>query len=279
MSTGDAESKSQGSGENTPPVAAGTTTTTIENLGDILSNVTIGGFVDDDGLCSNSNCILVCDAGYGFPREKVPRKEKINAIASQLSNFIQWQQKIFDEKNSSTTNLATVQIVGCPDETILSTLETRLLDHLSLSGLPDHVKISCDALETFLSSLNVDGKPPPVYLSPDAEEYLDPSAVPPKVVIVGLLIDRRVQPNRSMNRASKLNIVAKRWPLEGCFIDVSSKEPLNVDCVLEGMQQWWWNCDDVKSVPNKERFIQAASQAIEHHAKRHPSRPLHLSGS
>lgn len=42
---------------------------------------------DDDEALKSSKKVLVLDAGYGFPREKKVRKEKINAIASQLSNF------------------------------------------------------------------------------------------------------------------------------------------------------------------------------------------------
>ena len=292
--TGGVDSTSPERGNDTAPTTTTpTTTTAIEDLGDKLRDIKIHD--DKDDLCCWNN-ILVCDAGYGFPREKVPRKEKVNAIASQLSNFLQWQlqkcrpqKKVLrqddDEKSSSTTNLAMVEVVGCPDETIRRTLEKLLLEKLSISELPNHVKISCDSMEQFLFSVAavIDNqssfsKSPPVYLSPDAEESLDPTTVPPNVVIVGMLIDRRVQPNRSKNRASKLEIVAKRWSLEDCFIDISAKEPLNVDCVLEGMQQWWWNCDDATKV-SKECFVHAASQAIVHHAERHPSRPLHLSDS
>ncbi|KAL3912109.1 MAG: hypothetical protein SGARI_001321 [Bacillariaceae sp.] len=209
--------------------------------------------------------------------------------------------------NSSQASLATVRVVGCPDEKTRSALESKLLEKLDVSALPEHVTISCESLEEYLEknqggssaiddgdSIGGNGDEPQstsctaVYLSPDADESLDPSKRPPLIAVVGLLIDRRVQPNRSKDRASKLdNIVAKRWPLEECFVEISAKEPLNVDCVLEGMQQWWWNCNKTSSLENddddnvfdKECFLQAASQAIEHHAKRHPSRPLHLSTS
>jgi hypothetical protein len=288
-----------------PGTTCHNTLTTVEELGNILEDVKIrneNDNNDDDDVVVRSN-ILLCDAGYGFPREKVPRKEKIYSIAGQLANFIQWQLSCRQQKEKTSengdkderrrkkrfsSNLAAVRVVGCPDETIRSTLETRILEKLSLSEIPDHVQISCDTMEQFFSSVFVvvdddDGSSGsqsqrPVYLSPDAEEALDPSDRPPNIVVVGMLIDRRVQPNRSKNRASNLGMVAKRWPLEDCFIDISAKEPLNVDCVLEGMQQWWWNCDETIH-GGKECFMQAASQAIDHHAKRHPSRPLHLSGS
>ena len=254
--------------------------------------------------------ILILDAGYGFPREKKVRKEKINAISSQLSNFLIWQ--------TGKTGLATkecqyaaVRVVGCPDENTSKLLESRTIENMkrahSLSSalnlhdnnLPSHVTITCETLEECLEDIDTTraaacttttydeniGKP--VYLSPDANESLDPSGKPPKIAIVGLLIDRRVQPNRSRDRAKKIGIVARRWPLEDIFAEIDSREPLNVDCVLEGMQQWWWNWYQLTAnnrnndgtgdlLVKRETFIQAASQAIEHHAKRHPSRPLHI---
>ena len=53
------------------------------------------------------------------------------------------------------------------------------------------------------------------YLSPDADTVLDPDAAPPATVVIGLLIDRRrIQMNRSTERAAKLSIPTARWPLE-----------------------------------------------------------------
>ena len=36
---------------------------------------------------SSSPPIIICDAWYGFPSQKRPRKERINAVSRQLSNF------------------------------------------------------------------------------------------------------------------------------------------------------------------------------------------------
>ncbi len=244
----------------------------------------------------NPRRVLVLDAGYGFPREKKVRKEKINAISSQLSNFLVWQT------GAMSSQYALVQVVGCPHDNIKTLLENRTIENMkkaapsaSSNSLPLHVTISCETLEECLVNLaanrpniltatmeseNVDE---PVYLSPDAAESLDPCSEPPEVAIVGLLIDRRVQPNRSRDRANKIGIVARRWPLEDCFAEINSHEPLNVDCVLEGMQQWWWNWKDTTATCSqnvkRETFVQAASQAIEHHCERHPSRPLHIEKS
>lgn len=250
--------------------------------------------------------ILLLDAGYGFPREKKVRKEKINAISSQLSNFLIWQTM---GSTKTDCQFAVVRVVGCPDEKTKMLLENRTIENMKRApasssalnindSLPSHVAITCETLEECLESLasnntatsttatyssNFDE---PVYLSPDADESLDPCSEPPGIAIVGLLIDRRVQPNRSRDRAQNIGIVARRWPLEDCFAEIDSHEPLNVDCVLEGMQQWWWNwshssisCSndaEANKRVKRETFIQAASQAIEHHAKRHPSRPLHI---
>ena len=287
---------------------------------------------------------IFCDAGYGLPREKRPRQEKINAICNQLSNFIRWQLResssslesssSSSESSSSTQqkqqqqirqNLCSIRIVGCCDMTMKLSLEKRLLEHLGLDELPSHVTISCDgdflpSSSTFTTTTMtiesvVVAVPPSgttshpslsndhdggecchgddvVYLSPDAEEALDPTQIPPSTVIVGLIIDRRVQPDRSLNRASSVNIRnVKRWPFDSCFVNINKNEPLNVDCIMEGMQQWWWNIDKIlqqKQIQQqqgnevrllkleyREAFIQATSQALEHHADRHPSRSLH----
>jgi hypothetical protein len=219
--------------------------------------------------------MLICDAGYGFPKETRPRKEKINAIARQLSNFLVWQID-GGELNGNSVSMAQVRVVGCPDEATISILHKKISDNLKINELPTHLVLSCESLEQMLASVDAKQSPDPaVYLSPDADRSLDPSIPPPAVVVVGLLIDRRTQPNRSKERASKLSVVAKRLPLKDCFVGISAREPLNVDCVLEVMQQWWWNCKEEQN-GGKEAFIEAASQGIERHAKRHPSRPLHV---
>jgi len=263
---------------------------------------------NDECYCSPQ--ILILDAGYGFPREKKVRKEKINAISSQLSNFLIWQTGRTD-LTTTECEYAAVRVIGCSDENTKKLLESRTIENMKRASssssalnfndnnLPSHVTITCETLEQCLEDLATshtatgttttynDNFDEPVYLSPDAHESLDPSSKPPVIAIVGLLIDRRVQANRSRDRAQNIGIVARRWPLEDCFAEINSHEPLNVDCVLEGMQQWWWNWKQLTANSNsndvtvdievkRETFIQAASQAIEHHAERHPSRPLHI---
>lgn len=257
--------------------------------------------------------ILLCDAGYKLPRESRPRKEKVQAIARQLVNFLQWQQHMISSDDDSKIP-SKVQVVGCTDEETKVLLENRTREvwtqhqkqqtqqkssssskvasatKESTSSLPPNVSFSCEPLEVVANhklqnkpidgeneSLNLSTINEVVYLSPDADVSLDPAKEPPPFVVVGLLIDRRVQPNRSKQRAELLQVTPKRWPLDECFdiSTISPNEPLNVDCIMEGMQQWWWNCSG-KSVFKKEYFVQAAEQAIQHHAQRHPSRPVHL---
>lgn len=221
--------------------------------------------------------VLICDAGYGVPRESRPRKEKILAIARQLVNFLQWQKLQKDVP-------ATIKVVACQDESLKQALEdrTRSLLHEDEGdepSLPQHLSFSCQPLEDACHDLFDDASESVVYLSPDAGEAVDPTTKPPRFVVIGLLIDRRIQPHRSQERASALQLVAKRWPLDDCFQEISANEPLNVDCILEGMQQWWWNSDSISTSDDpaacRETFLQAATQAIQHHAERHPSRPVH----
>ena len=148
-----------------------------------------------------------------------------------------------------------------------------------------------------------------IYLSPDAIDILDVTKPPPKNIIIGLLIDRRtIQYNRSVLRAKEHQIHAVRWPIEnvtgtnGCRLPqmIHKNEPLNVDCVLEGMQQWHWNIiaqtiqpsqhdglsdivigNDITNTTMvfRQSFEMAAIQAIQHHIIRHPQRPLHKTES
>jgi hypothetical protein len=235
---------------------------------DLVSAVDAKLSLSATSSASSDHHVLLCDAGYGLPREARPRKEKILAIARQMVNFLDWQQ----QAASSGQQFAKIQVVGCNDEATCKALQERTQELLGTSALPTHVTFTCDALDTVCNESEE-----AVYLSPDAAESMDPAQTPPNVVIVGLLIDRRVQPNRSQERATKLNIKSKRWPLEQCFAKVDQNEPLNVDTILEGMQQWWWNCVENSDVSGKERFIQASADALERHARRHPARPMHIS--
>ncbi|GAX27009.1 hypothetical protein FisN_9Lu332 [Fistulifera solaris] len=196
--------------------------------------------------------LFLCDMGYGLPREERPRKERLNAIAKQLVNFLQWQD------SSQNAPKVFVKVVACPDP---DALLSRLLEIWPHDALPDRVSVSERSLDTFVNNQAV-------YLSPDAPRALDPLKPPPRVMIVGMLIDRRVQPNRSRLRAEKMELSLARWPtLDGW----DPQEPFNVDCIMEGMQQWHWNRND-----GIGGFFEAAQQAVRHHCERHPQRIQHI---
>ena len=230
-------------------------------------------------VIAEQHSTIICDMGYGLPKEVRPRREKLLAISRQLVNFLQWQQQ-----NQSTGQCCTIQVVECNDPDLL---ENRMLQlwkqECQQDALPDNFSIATGSLEDWLQQNHAStlGKEtaqrsPAIYLSPDASNILDPSLDPPPVLIVGLLIDRRVQVNRSRDRAAKLTIPTARWNLE-CVSDVlDPNEPLNVDCVLEGMQQWYWNCAvGTSRCSDPRRYQDAVIAALQHHQERHPKRPQH----
>jgi hypothetical protein len=192
--------------------------------------------------------VILCDAGYGFPSEARPRREKMLAVAKQLVHFLHFQQ---DKKDK-----ALVKILGC-NQADVATLKARM-EELYKGELPEHVEFSTEPLNDLAGAM---------YLSPDAPLVLEPSTDPPSVVIVGMLIDRRVQVDRSHRRANALQIPSARLALE--HFNINDHEPLNVDVCMEVMQQWWWNGS------GSEPYMRAAEQALRHHVERHPNRPLH----
>lgn len=136
-----------------------------------------------------------------------------------------------------------------------------------------------------------------VYLSPDSDRVLDPSMPPPNFVVVGMLIDRRIQPLRSLRRAEHLGVAAARLPLHRVSAVLDRNEPLNVDCILEGIQRWYWNYEDDRAthsscssdavssndsthdqsqeLPLFHCFDDAFTLALQSHQERHPERPRH----
>ena len=243
---------------------------------------------------------ILLDGGYGIPRESRPRQEKVFAISKQIANFLTWQRQQQERRKDSLTektgDLAPVTVIGCTDEDMKTAILERLRfllqsddnvvgandadaaiieatdnDATVVKGLPSHFSFARD--EEHEMELLEDS----VYLSPDAPMALNPSQAPPGKVIVGLLIDRRVQINRSLHRSEKLNLVAKRWPMDVLSDEYHPQEPLNVDTILEALQQWTWNIDSDKTgeVEDDTAFVRASLQAFRHHAERHPARPKH----
>jgi hypothetical protein len=119
------------------------------------------------------------------------------------------------------------------------------------------------------------------YLSPDADQSLSAAQNPPQVVIVGMLVDRKVQPNRSKSRAESvlesqkgLILDCAKLPLDALNVsDLKSDEALNIDTVMEMIQRWWVNCS--KEGPSKKAFVDASARSMLTHRNRHPVRTIH----
>lgn len=229
------------------------TTLAISNLSIVVNK---NEDADAVNVTATIPAIIACDAGYGFPSEPRPRKEKILAVAKQIVNFLKWQRQ------HQQHDVAVVKLLGC-NEADQKAIKTRM-EELWKGQLPENMEFSLQSMEQFATGTTHHGA---VYLSPDAETSLDPNKPAPSIVVVGMLIDRRVQLNRSLQRAECLGILPARLQLENFNID--NHEPLNVDVVMETMQQWWWNGT------GRESYMNATEQAIQHHCERHPNRPLH----
>lgn len=256
----------------------------------------------DDQNPWNRPMTILCDLGYGIPKEPRPRKEKILAISKQLVNFLTWQHN--HAKNSATriNPCAMLEIVSCPDSSTQKALQDRMEELWTATNdheFPTNISFSPDSLEEWVTTNgrypasgggemedSCTHAPVVVYLSPDADQSLDPEQPPPRIVVVGLLIDRRtILVNKSKDRAQRLALTTARWPLDCIVANMSPSEPLNVDCVLEGMQQWEWNCaaymyaggepDETIRQQRRAACADALVQALEHHVQRHPERPIH----
>lgn len=243
--------------------------------------------------------IILCDAFYGFPTQKRPRSERIRAVSRQLTNFLQWRSEV-SEKNSKS-NHSLVHVLGkgkdiesvkarvdeLGTQTKASTEEIIFEPDIEIREFLDQQKFTRESIQEEV-----------VYLSPDATYTLPTTCRPPRIVIVGMLIDRRITEDRSRRRAEdSLNIRAAKLPLDELRVkELSSCEPLNVDTVMELMQRWWWNCDRVEQRLQqikgsdkaegdgntekynhlyKKCFIEAAAFAMKSQRDRHPNRTVH----
>jgi len=243
-----------------------------------------------------STPIILCDAFYGFPTQKRPRNERVRAVSRQLTNFLQWRSEA-TEKNSNNIH-SHVHVLGKGKD--IESVKTRV-DELGTQTKASTEQIIFDPdieIRQFLDKQNCtsstqESQEEVVYLSPDASYTLPTTCRPPRIVIVGMLIDRRITEDRSRRRAEEsLNIRAAKLPLDELRVkELSSCEPLNVDTVMELMQRWWWNCDRVEerlqqingSGGNTEKygqlykkcFIEAAAFAMKSQRDRHPNRTVH----
>lgn len=275
----------------------------------------------DEHDTSRSTRTIICDAWYGLPTQKRPRRERVNAVARQLRNFelssiwsccctgTPTSTSCATCNNGNNKRRAKYRIVLVGGEADVKVIGERL-DKLREDGKADvddddecrvqllpgvSVEAECKqalAQRTSFTSLDdtsTDTAQPEdaIYLSPEAKRILDPCKSPPTTVVVGMLIDRRVQPNRSSLRAEKIHVQAARLPMEELRTEgLDNSEALNVDTVLELMVCWWDAVDgsvDGVLVNGEEDtmrrcFVEAATSAMVSHEDRHPNRPLHGSG-
>jgi len=342
-----------------PGEAAGSVTVVPPTTEALLQQLSIndeGASVDDVSaeIAAHGADTIVCDLGYGVPKEARPRREKILAVSKQLVNFLEWQRSSVRERRRRRRRncCAALVVVGWrTDNDGDDSIKEQMLERMRQLWKNDTVDKTAATTDNdngpfpddriFFSELSLqsfvqryrqqkhqhygsysdddggggDDDRDIVYLSPDSSEVLDVTRRPPAVVIVGLLIDRRrIQTNRSLERAERHRISTARWPLELVSDVLDANEPLNVDTVLEGMQHWYWNCDDLTTdnrnvndddfysssgdggsnkndgmrgwtttdnaasptpASFRECFEDAARQALMRHQKRHPGRPQH----
>ena len=199
---------------------------------------------------------IICDAWYGFPTQKRPRKERILAVSKQIHNFNTWRAtrnaNFTNEKNAHAP-ISNVYVIGsvddvnsirdrvqalngvsdCDDNADSKDEETKVqvatatatatatncmfmpgmkLEDLS-KELSKTIQVEVSHSETGTGTgtetetgtgTETSSKKFISYLSPDADIKLKASQIPPQIVIVGMLVDRKVQPNRSRKRAESL---------------------------------------------------------------------------
>lgn len=275
-------------------------------------------------LCKNGICdaykhgpLIICDAWYGFPTQKRPRKERILAVSKQIYNFLHWRLDFYKLRQDKLLEDAShILVIGkeedvgairdrvdelcqCHGKELLvkcTFLPGMTLEEIILSKGDDSL-VCCETgrkMNGITSSTRSpsESKENIVYLSPDAEESLKPTIAPPTVVVVGMLVDRKVQPNRSKLRAQELildtargdgdafTIESRSLPLDSLnVVELNDDEPLNIDTVMEMMERWWGNVRNWNETKNgdslSKSFRDAASRALYTHRSRHPNRTVH----
>lgn len=261
--------------------------------------------------------IIICDAWYGFPIQARPRLERIRAVAKQIYNFVIWKYKFIQEKKIPNNACSMAVVIGEKEDIIAvqerveewleKSTELKDASYFTLKNycifLPGQKleDLSID-LSNFIRSRIEESQsedtqtiqsnciklPSIAYLSPDADESIPANQTPPKHVIVGMLVDRKVQPNRSKSRAEAIqindeeqcmSIETKQLPLKALNVsDLSQDEPLNIDTVMEMMERWWINVKYRDGSSESKRvlhFRDAAARSLLTHRQRHPNRTIH----
>ncbi len=261
----------------------------------------------DSGPC------IICDAWFGFPKEERPRRERILAVSRQIHNFTLWRSNYLKENTQQRASQVFVigeagdvesikerlvelegkEIQRRKTEDAAATIDDKYSTYIRKATFLPNKKLEDLAKDLLINDTtiaNVGPKESIKYLSPDAGEKLNASKSPPKIVVVGMLVDRKVQLNRSKQRAESLfsqseqgsdggntdgcSIVPVQLPLDVLNVkDLSEDEPLNIDTVMEMMERWWINCS--RGTEGKNYFIDASARALLTHRQRHPKRVIH----
>jgi hypothetical protein len=140
----------------------------------------------------------VCvDLGYSWPSEARPAKERQGAVATQLANFV----NVVQRHAAATATAGSFKVCVCGPGT--AAIAEKLL------ALAPVVEV--DARDLFDSTSSGDAEAEDiVYLSPDANDFLDTSQGWPRsgsgsrrvVFVVGGIVDRKVKHGRSAKRAA-----------------------------------------------------------------------------
>lgn len=259
---------------------------------------------------TNVGPCIICDAWYGFPKEGRPRKERILAVSKQIHNFTSWRSNYMKEKTQNRGSqvfvIGEASDVECINERVIE-LEGKEAENNNNKDVDEENytrKVSFlpgkkleDLAKELLTGTTIDAKAESkqsiMYLSPDAKEKLNASKLPPRIVVVGMLVDRKVQPNRSKLRAESLGcrnnddenastldsddmVIPVQLPLDALHVkDLCKDEPLNIDTVMEMMERWWINSHKRGEAQGNKYFIDAAARALLTHRQRHPKRVLH----
>ena len=132
---------------------------------------------------------IIVDVTYGWPIEKNPRKERVNALAKQISNHLLSVLKLGSTSISSLPPppchmSTTLSVVGTSTED-LQPLRNRLLTLCPESLSSDRISFFvCSSISEYLDSMTKacpQLNPHIVYLSPDAVKRLDVSKCPPRL--------------------------------------------------------------------------------------------------
>jgi hypothetical protein len=258
---------------------------------------------------------VIVDLSYDWPKEARPAKERQGAVVKQMTNFAELLRSKRGTLQgppapvicSGTGARAIMEKKSFPP-VICSGAGVRAIKE-KLSNLSPQVETSeVDVLAKIYRPRRL------VYLSPDADEFLDTSKGWPKstVFVVGGLVDRKVKRGRSKARAEQLRRLsppvapvgeegaADEERAEGERCEVSCVQlaltgddlgaPLNVDTVLSILFYWW--AFDAKARQEADppggggggglevegAFAAAAHCALFEHRQRHPNQGKHTLG-